>query len=381
MKPYILIEWNDTKTEAKGWVCVFNFVKGYSGGGIRMHPTVNREEVIRLAEAMAYKRSACENTWQGGAKAGIAYDYKASDAYDVLKRFIIAMRPYIDIGLSMGSDLGTKYEDVYQIFDELGMGRPQSKSMKANPIIVKGQENIRTLLKAEHDGFLLNDVTTGYGVAFSMDEGWKQMGGRPEGTSVVVQGFGCVGLSCTSKLHKLGYKIVGIADANCFVYCPDGLDVDNLVSNVKPRGEMDQSKFDPSWQVMPNSAWLDVSCDILVPVALEDVINGNNADKVKAKLICEGANIPVAASADPILFEKGIQIVPDFIANLGAVRFFYTITFGVIAATPDSVVDDIEQICRKNVGKLFERSKATGRFQREIAMEIFEPTTQDDPEF
>lgn len=62
MRPYILIEWNDTKTEAKGWLCVFNLAKGYSGGGIRMHPTVTREEVIRLAEAMAYKRKACENT-------------------------------------------------------------------------------------------------------------------------------------------------------------------------------------------------------------------------------------------------------------------------------------------------------------------------------
>lgn len=381
MKPYVLIEWNDTKTDAKGWLCVFNFVKGYSGGGIRMHPTVTREEVIRLAEAMAYKRSACENTWQGGAKAGIAYDYKASNAYDVLKRFIIAMRPYIDIGLSMGSDLGTKYEDVYQIFDELGMGRPQSKSMKANPIIVKGQENIRTLLKAEYDGFLLNDLTTGYGVAFSADEGWKQMGGTPEGTSVIIQGFGCVGLSCTSKLYDLGYKIVGIADANCFVYCSDGLDVKNLVKNVKLRGEMDQSKFDPSWKIMPNTAWLDVPCDMLVPVALEDVINGNNADKVNAKLICEGANIPVAASADPTLHKRGIQIVPDFISNLGAVRFFYTITFGVIEATAKSVVDDIEMLCRKNVAKLFERSRATGRFQRDIALEIFEPTTQDEPEF
>ncbi|HIU74638.1 MAG TPA: Glu/Leu/Phe/Val dehydrogenase [Candidatus Pelethocola excrementipullorum] len=381
MKPYVLIEWNDTKTDAKGWLCVFNFVKGYSGGGIRMHPTVTRDEVIRLAEAMAYKRSACENTWQGGAKAGIVYDYKAPDAYSVLKRFIIAMRPYIDIGLSMGSDLGTKYEDVYQIFDELGMGRPQSKSMKANPIIAKGQENIRTLLKARHDGFLLNDLTTGYGVAFSADEAWKQMGGKPEDTAVVIQGFGCVGLSCTAKLHNMGYKIVGIADANCFVYCETGLDVDSLVSNVKPKGEMDASKFDPSWKTMPNTSWLDVPCDILIPVALEDVINEENAETVKAKLICEGANIPVSDSANPILHKNGIQVVPDFIANLGAVRFFYAITFGVIEATATSVISDIEAICRRNVAKLFDRSKATGRFQTELALELFEPTIQDDPEF
>lgn len=379
MKPYIVIEWNDTETEAKGWLCIFNFVKGYSGGGIRMHPSVNKDEVIRLARIMAYKRNACENVCQGGAKAGIAYDYKAPDAYQVLRRFIIAMRPYIDIGLSMGSDLGTKYEDVYGIFDELGMGRPQTKSMKRNPIVAQGQENVRKLLQSKYDGWLVNDVTTGFGVAASADEGWKQLNGTP-GASVVIQGFGCVGLSCCYRLHQLGYKIVGIADANCFVYCEDGLDVPDLIKNVKPKGEMDQSKFEPSWKVMPNSAWLDVPCDILVPVALEDVINEGNVDKVKAKLICEGANIPIDQKVDPILHEKGIYIVPDFIANVGAVRFFYAVTFGVIEATPEAVVEDIESLCRKNVKKLFDKSKETGRFQRELAFEIFEPTIQDEPE-
>lgn len=143
---------------------------------------------------------------------------------------------------------------------------------------------------------------------------------------------------------------------------------------------MDQSKFDPSWKVMPNSAWLDVPCDILVPVALEDVINEGNVDKVKAKLICEGANIPIDQKVDPTLHEKGIYIVPDFIANVGAVRFFYAVTFGVIEATPEAVVEDIESLCRKNVKKLFDKSKETGRFQRELAFEIFEPTIQDEPE-
>ncbi len=238
---------------------------------------------------------------------------------------------------------------------------------------------MRKLLQSKYDGWLVNDVTTGFGVAASADEGWKQLNGTP-GASVVIQGFGCVGLSCCYRLHQLGYKIVGIADANCFVYCEDGLDVPDLIKNVKPKGEMDQSKFDPSWKVMPNSAWLDVPCDILVPVALEDVINEGNVDKVKAKLICEGANIPIDQKVDPTLHEKGIYIVPDFIANVGAVRFFYAVTFGVIEATPEAVVEDIESLCRKNVKKLFDKSKETGRFQRELAFEIFEPTIQDEPE-
>lgn len=379
MEPYVTLEWHDPKSTAKGWLCVYNLVKGYGGGGIRMHPTVTKEEVIRLARGMAYKRRACDNNHQGGCKAGIVYDYKAPDAYDVLKRFIIAMRPYIDIGLSMGSDLGTKYEDVYRIFDELGMGRPQTKSMKANPAIVEGQNNVKKLLATEFDGMLVNDVTTGYGAAFSADEAWKQLCGKP-GAKVVIQGFGCVGASCAVKMSKLGYKVVGIADANCLVSCQEGLDVADLVKHVKPRGEIDQTKLPAKYTVSKNTEWLDVDCDILIPAALEDVINVRNADKVKASLIVEAANIPISAEGDQIIKKRGIAIVPDFVANLGAVRFFYAVTFGLIKPTAQAVVDDIEQLCRKNVKMLFAESKKRGGYQREISLEVFAPSVQDEPE-
>lgn len=379
MKPYVTLEWHDPQSEAKGWLCIFNLVKGYGGGGIRMHPTVTKEEVIRLAKGMAYKRSACENKEMGGCKAGIAYDYKAPDAYDVLKRFIVAMRPYIDAGLAMGSDLGTRYEDVYRIFEELGMGRPQTKSMKKNPVIAEGEKNVQRLLTGKVDLFLLNDATTGYGVAFSADEAWKQKGGRP-GARVVIQGFGCVGASCAYKMAKIGYKVVGIADANCLVTCEEGLDVEELLKHLKPRGEMDREKFAENYTVRSNLEWLDVDCDILIPAALEDVINEASAGKVKASLIVEAANIPASAAGDEIIKSRGIDIVPDFIANLGAIRFFYTVTFGKIEPTPTAVINDIENLCRKNVQKLFAETKKRQGYQRDIALEIFTPTIQDDPE-
>ena len=95
-KPYVVVEWNDTETDAKGWMCAYNFVGHYCGGGTRMHPTVTKEEVIRLATTMGYKYKACESLTTGGCKAGIAYDYKAPDALDVLKRFLTATAPYIN---------------------------------------------------------------------------------------------------------------------------------------------------------------------------------------------------------------------------------------------------------------------------------------------
>ena len=112
-KPYVVVEWNDTETDAKGWMCAYNFVGHYCGGGTRMHPTVTKEEVIRLATTMGYKYKACESLTTGGCKAGIAYDYKAPDALDVLKRFLTATAPYINAGVSIGGDLGVDYSDVF----------------------------------------------------------------------------------------------------------------------------------------------------------------------------------------------------------------------------------------------------------------------------
>lgn len=380
MKPYVTIEWNDTETNAVGWLCVFNLIKGFAGGGTRMHPSVTKEEVIRLAEIMAYKRNSAGCVYKGGMKAGIVYDYKAPDAYDVFRRFIIAMRPYIQVGLNLGSDLGTREEDMRAIFNELGIEEPQTCSMKKDPKITQGIDNLQLMLKDNYRGWALNDCVTGFGVAFSADEAWKSLKGAP-GASVVVQGFGCVGKSCCLKLKELGYKIVGVADVNCFVYCPDGLDIDGLVKNVLPRGEMDQSKFDPSWEVKPNTGWLDVPCDIFIPAALEDVLNSRNADKFQGKLVCEGANIPVTAEADQVFHRKGIRLVPDFIANIGAIRFFYAVAFCDVTATPEAIVDDIEAVCRKNVSNLFAKANETKRYEREIAMELFRPTIQDEPDY
>ncbi len=378
-KPYLVIEWNDTLTDAKGWLVVHNFVKGYTGGGTRMHPTVTREEVERLALGMGYKYNACESTTTGGCKGGIVYDYRAPDATDVLKRYLIAMMPYIKAGVSLGEDLGTRYDDVLSVFKEFGFELPQTKSMENDPIVQKGIKDFDAMMGEKVDGLFINDVVTGYGVAFSADEAWKCMDGK-EGAKVVIQGFGSVGAGCALKLSQLGYKIVGISDANLLVSCDDGLDVQKLIDHKNKLGEMDKDYFEPNYEIRPNSEWLDVECDILIPAALEDVINEDNVDKVKASLIVEGANIPISPEADKILKQKNKDIVVDFIANLGAIRFYDVIVFGLIEPKVELVIDDIEKICRKNTKKLFEESKKQNRYQRDIALEMFAPTVFDAPE-
>ncbi len=379
-KPYIVVEWNDTESSAKGWLCAYNFVNNYCGGGTRMHPTVTKEEVIRLATMMGYKYNAIESETTGGCKGGISYDYKAPDAKAVLRRYLTAMAPYIKAGVSIGGDLGVDYGDVLEILGELGIGLPQTKAMKADPQI---QQNIKNHDEAceilTYDGFKMYDMITGYGCAYSLDEAWKFKNGKP-GAKVVIQGFGCVGASMAFCLDKMGYKVVGIADANGFVSCQDGLDVKKLVAARKPKGELDTASFERSYVYRPNTAWLDEPCDILVPAALEDVINKDNVHKVKASLIVEAANIPVTAEADEVLAQKGIDVCVDFVANLGGIRIYEALVFGLVGVDANQIADDTEAIVRKQTRRIFEEAKKQGRTQRQVAKEIFAPKVFDTPD-
>ncbi|MFA7462119.1 MAG: Glu/Leu/Phe/Val dehydrogenase dimerization domain-containing protein [Anaerovoracaceae bacterium] len=379
-RPYVVVEWNDTETEAKGWLCAFNFVRNYCGGGTRMHPSVTREEVIRLATTMGYKYKAIESETTGGCKGGIAYDYKAPDALDVLRRYLTAMAPYIKAGVSIGGDLGVDYGDVLDILDDLGIGLPQTKAMEKDPEIQQGIQNHDAACALTYDGFKMYDMITGYGVAFAADEAWNFKNGKP-GASVVVQGFGAVGASCAYCLDKMGYKVVGLADVNGLVYCKDGLDVKKLVETKKPKGEMDPTVFAPEYEVLPNSKWVEMPCDILIPAALEDVINKSNADKVQASLIVEAANIPTTAEADEILHKRGVDVVVDFVANTGGVRIYEALVFRIVKdPVPQDIVDDTERIVRKQTRRLFEEADKTGRYTREIARQIFAPDTFDTPD-
>ncbi len=379
-KPYLLVEWNDTETEAVGWLCVYNFVKHYAGGGTRMHPTVTKEEVVRLATTMGYKYKACEAVSTGGCKAGIRYDYKASDAEDVLRRFLCAIAPYIKAGVSIGGDLGVDYGYVLRVFEEEGIGFPQTKAMLADPKIQQGIKNHDLACGEKYDGFLMYDMITGYGVVFAADEAWKIKKGK-EGAAVVIQGFGCVGASAANCFDKLDYKVVGIADANRFVYCKRGLDIKKLVETKLPKGELNPAAFEPDYEEYENDKCLEAECDILMPAALEDVIHKGNADRIKASLIVEAANIPTTPEADEILKKKGIDVAVDFISNMGGIRIYEALIFQGCDTAPEAIVKDTEEIIRRQTRLLFEKAKETGRYTRDIALELFLPDKSDTPDF
>jgi glutamate dehydrogenase (NAD(P)+) len=164
------------------------------------------------------------------------------------------------------------------------------------------------------------------------------------------------------------------------VVCQDGLDVKKLVATRKPKGELDPEAFEDNYEYISNSKWLDVDCDILVPAALEDVINKDNARKVKASLIVEAANIPVTAEADEILAEMGVDICVDFVANLGGIRIYDVAVFGLVPCEPAAIVEDTCSLIRKNTRLIFEKAAADQKTTRQVARELFVPDTFDTPD-
>ncbi len=388
MKEYLTVEWNDTRSSAKGWLVIFNYVKGYTGGGIRMHPDVTREEVLRLAEAMAYKYKACESEFCGGCKGGIAYDSKASDAKDVLRRYLIAMMPYIREGVSLGGDYGTKYSDILNVFREFGFDMPLTKSMRADPQIVKNAAAYDKLLEETVDGIPINDVMAGYGVAESADEAWGLLAGAEKTENlhlagkadVVIQGMGRVGSACAKRLRQLGHRIVGMSDSKVFLHNPCGLDTE-LIYKIKKSGKIFEGcDFSDGTKIMQSVEWLSVPCDVIVPCALADALNADNAENVKAVLVVEGANIATSQEADEIFKEKGVYMICDFTANLSEAWLYDAVFFGTIAADKDEALKGASLLCRRNAEKQRRLALSEERYARESVREIFAPTVQDYPE-
>jgi len=379
-QPYLSYEWHDTETAAVGWVVVYNFVSNFCSGGIRMHPGVTATEVYRMARAMAYKYKACESATTGGCKGGIAYDHKAPDARDVLKRFLIAATPLMNHGVNLGGDLGVDANVVFEIWKELGVKAPQTKVMRSDPNVVEGTRKHDLLCDMKLDRFLTYDMITGYGTAFGADELWKLRTGKSGGARVVLQGFGCLGASCAYKMARLGYKVVGISDAYGMIVCEDGLDIDLLLDKQLRPGEISYDGLPACYRRISNDAWLTVDCDILIPAALEDVLNESNADLVRAQVIAEGANICTTPEADIVFQRKGIDIGVDFLVNLGATRYYDSIIFNKIGLSTQEASDDVEKIVRKNVNLVYSEVKRSGRKYRDVAEEIFEPDTFDYPD-
>jgi glutamate dehydrogenase (NAD(P)+) len=279
----------------KAVVVVDNVAAGPSIGGSRMAPDVSTEECVRLARAMTFKNAAA-GLPHGGGKSVIFADSKmpAPEKERLVRAFARAIR---DLGdYIVGPDMGTDETCMAWIHDEIGrsVGLPR-----------------------EVGGIPLDEIgATGFGLNVATDVARRFCGLEIKGARVVVQGFGSVGKHAARCLVEQGAVLIAAADTGGTVFAPEGLDLQALIA-LKARGAS-VTEYDRGRKLAPDAV-IDVECEIWIPAARPDVIDESNVARVKTKLMPQGANIPVTAGAERILHERGVLVIPDFIANAGGV--------------------------------------------------------------
>lgn len=326
-------------------------------------------EVEDLARGMSYKTGALKIP-VGGAKGGLDFDPHDPEAREVLGRFVKAMRPLLESYWVTAEDLGIPQPLLDSVFDEAGLGMSLHAALRRSENPGKTLSRVREAFAVEVEGIALPDVIGGYGVAEAARAAIESLG-WPEGRArAVVQGFGSMGGSTARYLDRMGVKVVGVVDAKGCIVNPDGLDVESLLAARTEYGEIDRAALRDEDAELPVEAWLSIEAEVLVPAAVSYSITAENHHLVNAEIIVEAANVPTTPEAEKKLLERNIPVVPDFIANAGAVGWAWWTLFGDITAEPDDAFDKLSKEMRRAVAEIMAAWKGGEGSPREAARKI-----------
>ena len=365
-EPRLRVIWTDPVTGRKGYAVIDRMVNGLAGGGTRMRSGVSLDEVERLARTMSYKNGAF-NLPGGGAKGGLDIDPHDPQARGMLSRYVRAMRPLYLSGWGTAEDLGVTQDLLGEVFAEQGLGLTVQAMLDRSGNSQAAGRRISQGLAIQVDGIGLADCIGGYGVAEAAAACVDYKGWDMSEVRVVVQGFGSMGGSSARYLAKLGAKVVGVVDVNGAVTNPDALDVERLLKSRNALGEIDRSALGSGDRESPGERWLEIDTDIIVPAAVADVITADNAAQVKGRMVVEAANIPTTDDAQRRLYERGVVVIPDYVANGGANAWWWWTLLGVIEADADQAFKHVSKVMRDTVKGMLERADATGVSPREAA--------------
>jgi len=346
---------SDQKTGMRGVLVIDNTSRGMGKGGTRMSPTLTVREVARLARTMTWKWAAVD-LYHGGAKAGILGDPNASNKEEILRAFARALSKEVPSEYVFGLDMGLTEKDAAIFVDELG------------------DRGAAVGLPRPLGGLPYDELgVTGYGVAEAADAAARAIALPIAGARVAIQGFGAVGQAAAERLVELGAVITAISTAQGAVIDPDGLDVARLVALRAELGDDCVHEYGDS---VDASLALTTDAQILIPAAREDVIDKDLAKSTSASLIVEGANLPTTPAAREVLHERGVTVVPDFIANAGgiiAAAHSMEMRYSPFTVNPDSVFAMISLKMRENAETVVtegrRRDLATHLAARELAQD------------
>jgi glutamate dehydrogenase (NAD(P)+) len=286
-------------------------VKGPFKGGIRYHPDLTIDDVTALAMWMTWKCAIADLPY-GGAKGGICCNPKKMSQGELerlTRRYVSLIFDYLGPHRDIPApDVYTNGQTMAWIMDTYSQlkGYSVPESVTGKPIEIGGSEG--------------RVCATSLGVAFCTREAAKILKLNLKNATVAVQGYGHVGYNAASIMHSTGCKIVAVSDSSGGIYCPDGIIPSEVYAHKKKTGSVINYK---NCTNITNEELLQTKCDILIPAALQNQITKDNVDKIKAKIIAEGANGPTTPEADKVLYEKGTCLIPDILANSGGVTVSY----------------------------------------------------------
>jgi glutamate dehydrogenase (NAD(P)+) len=295
----------------EGYRVQHNFARGPAKGGIRYSPDVTLDEVRALAAWMTWK-CAVVNVPFGGGKGGIICDptqMSMGELERMTRRYAAELIDFIGPEKDVPApDMNTNEQTMAWIMDTYSMHARHTVTavVTGKPIDLGGSSGRRE--------------ATGRGILFVVNEAIKRFKMTPPTTRVVVQGSGNVGGIGARLMHEAGYKVVAISDIHGGIYNPNGIDIHEALKHLQQTRSFEDFE---GVEFVSNEDLLEIDCDVLVPAATENQITSENAERIKCKILAEGANGPTTAGADEILHRKGVFVIPDILANAGGVTVSY----------------------------------------------------------
>ena len=303
---------NGTVENFTGYRSQHNNAVGPYKGGVRFHPNVNMDEVKALSIWMTIKCCVAGIPY-GGGKGGITLDprnYSEAELERIARAYSEAISPLI------GEKIDIPAPDVNT------NGKIMSWMVDAYENVVKhSAPGVFTGKPVEFGGSLARTEATGYGVNFAAVQALEKLGKDVKGATYAIQGFGNVGYHTGYYAHKAGAKIVAVSTVDVAIYNENGLDMEAIIKEFQEKGFITNEAG--YGKEISNAELLALEVDVLAPCALENQLTSENAGKVRAKIVVEGANGPTTPEADVILRQNGVLVVPDILANCGGVVVSY----------------------------------------------------------
>ena len=391
--PEIIFQWQDSQTDAKGWVVINSLRGGAAGGGTRMRVGLDQHEVISLAKTMEVKFTV-SGPPIGGAKSGINFDPNDPRKKEVLKRWYAAVTPLLKHYYGTGGDLNVdEINEVIPITEDCGVWHPQEgvfnghyqprESQKINRIGQLRQGVLKTIESKNYTPdierkFVIADMITGYGVAESVKHYYHIYGGNLKNKRVIVQGWGNVGSAAAYYIAQDGAKIVGIIDRDGGLINEKGLsfkEIKKLFLNKNGNAINDKNLL--SFEEINDQIW-DLKSEIFLPCAASRLITKDQVDRMLKsgiEVIAPGANVPFA---DKEIFfgpisdytDRNTSLIPDFISNCGMARVFaYLMGNDLERMEDESIFKDTSKTIKNALENVFEKNSSSKNISK-TAFEI-----------